>query len=398
MIIVMNKRIYAALAAALVLIGCQKTITPVPTPEPPVPQEPPVAQMKARSIPAVGDLSLHEKVCQMFSLRPEALEGTKTQMTVLTDRMKATFKEYPVGGFTLFAGNIVSPYQCAPFTDDLHDLGCYPLLSIDEEGGRVARIGNNASFNVPRISSAYDIGSTGDSLQALKAGAAIGEYLLKNGFDIDFAPVADVWTNPDNTVIGNRAFGTDPYKVASMSSEFLKGLRSINVEGCLKHFPGHGNTSTDSHYGYATTGKNWDELLECEMIPFKRGISKGAKLIMTAHVSVPEVTFSELPSTLSRVMLTEKLRGELGFDGVIVTDAIEMGAITKQFSVEEAAVMAVQAGADLITLPNDFKAAIAAIEAAVQAGDITTQRIDESVARILDLKRSILESRGLLIK
>lgn len=394
----MNKRIYAALTAALVLIGCQKTVTQVPTPNPPILQEPPTAQMKARSIPDVSDLSLHEKVCQMFFLRPEALEGTSTQMTILTDRMKATFKEYPVGGFTLFAGNIISPFQCAPFTDDLHDLGCYPLLSVDEEGGTVARIGRNTSFNVPRIGSAYDIGSTGDSLQALKAGAIVGEYLLKNGFDIDFAPVADVWTNPDNTVIGKRAFGTDPYRVASMSSEFLKGLQTMNVEGCLKHFPGHGNTSTDSHYGYATTGKNWDELMECEMIPFKRGISKGAKLIMTAHVSVPKVTFSELPSTLSQLMLTEKLRGELGFRGVIVTDAMGMGAIIQQFKIEEASVMAVQAGADIILVPNDFKAAIAAIEAAVRAGDITVERIDESVARILGIKRSILESRGLLIK
>lgn len=394
----MRNKIYAALAAALVLTGCQKAVVPVPTPNPPIPQEPPTAQMKARSIPAVSELSLHEKVCQMFFLRPEALEGTTTQMTILTDRMKATFKEYPVGGFTLFAGNIISPFQCAPFTDDLHDLGCYPLLSIDEEGGTVARIGRNTSFDVPRIGSAYDIGSTGDSLQALKAGATIGEYLKKNGFDIDFAPVADVWTNPENTVIGKRAFSTDPFKAASMSSEFLKGLQSMNVEGCLKHFPGHGNTSTDSHYGYATTGKNWDELMDCEMIPFQRGISKGAKLIMTAHVSVPEVTFTELPSTLSYVMLTEKLRGELGFQGVIVTDAMGMGAITQQFTIEEASVMAVLAGADIILVPSDFKAAIAAIEAAVQAGDITTQRIDESVARILGLKRGILESRGLLIK
>lgn len=386
------------IAAAVALNGCQKNIEPfTPTP-PPSYQEPPTATLKQRSIPAPAELSLHDKVCQMFFLRPEALEGTTTQAVSLSDRMKATFKEYPVGGFTLFAGNILSPYQCAPFTDELHDLGCYPLLSIDEEGGTVARIGKNSSFNVTRIGSAFDIGSTGDSQQAFNAGRIIGDYLLKNGFDIDFAPVADVWTNPQNTVIGKRAFSTDPDQAAQMSSQFLSGLQFEKVEGCLKHFPGHGNTSTDSHYGYATTGKTWEQLLECEMIPFKKGIATGAKMIMTAHVSAPNVTNDDLPSTLSRVMLTEKLRGELGFEGIIVTDAIEMGAITKQFSVDEATLLAIKAGADIILIPNDFKKAIAAVEAAIQAGEIPESRIDESVARILDLKRSILKSRGLLIE
>lgn len=387
------------LLSAFCLVCCQKINVPEPAPTPdPIYQNPPTATMKPRSIPALEELTLHQKVCQLFFLRPEALEGTTTQMCMLTDKMKATFRDYPVGGFTLFAGNITTPFQCAPFTDDLHDLGFYPLLSIDEEGGTVARIGRNTSFNVPRIGSAYDIGITGDSLKAYNAGKTIGEYLLANGFDIDFAPVADVWTNPQNTVIGKRAFSTDAYTAASMSSEFLMGLQSEKIQGCLKHFPGHGDTSTDTHYGYATTGKYWDELLECEMIPFKRGISKGAKIIMTAHVSAPNVTHTDLPSTLSEVMLTDKLRGELGFEGIIVTDAIEMGAISKQFSIESAAVMAVQAGADIVLIPNDFKAGIAAIEAAVAAGEITEERIDESVARILDLKRSILESRGLLVK
>lgn len=387
-----------SIAAAIALNGCQKNVGPFTPPPTPPYQEPPTATMKERSIPELSELSPHEKVCQMFFLRPEALEGTTTQAVNLTDRMKATFKEYPVGGFTLFAGNILSPYQCAPFTDDLHDLGFYPLLSIDEEGGTVARIGKNSLFDVPRIGSAFDIGSTGDSQQAFNAGRIIGDYLLKNGFDIDFAPVADVWTNPQNTVIGKRAFSTNPNEAAEMSSEFLLGLQFEKVEGCLKHFPGHGNTSTDSHYGYATTDKTWPELLECEMIPFKEGIAKGARMIMTAHVSAPNVTQDELPSTLSHVIITDKLRGELGFDGIIITDAIEMGAITKQFSVDEATLLAIKAGADIILIPDDFKKAICAVEAAIQSGEIPESRIDESVGRILALKRSILKSRGLLIE
>lgn len=358
----------------------------------------PVAKQVPRTIASVADLSLHEKVCQMIFLRPEALDPAGVSKMNLTEAMKQTFAEYPVGGFTLFAANIFSPFQCVPFTDDLHDLANYPLLSVDEEGGTVARIAKNAAFSVTNIGSAYDIGATGDNTKAFGAGGYVGEYLLKYGFDIDLAPVADVWTNPENKVIGKRAFSSDPQQAARMSSQFLLGLRDQHVEGCLKHFPGHGDTETDSHYGFATTYKTWEELLECEMIPFKEGIKNGVKMIMTAHVETPNVTGDSTPATLSRMMLTDILRGELGFKGVIVTDAFEMQAITDYYSVTEAALMAVKAGVDVILVPGSFKTIISAIEKAVEEGEISEERITESAERILDLKRSILESRGLLKK
>ena len=169
---------------------------------------------------------------------------------------------------------------------------------------------------------------------------------------------------------------------------YLNGLESAGVIGTLKHFPGHGDVSTDTHYGYASTDKTWDEMLKCEMIPFKAGIKAGAQMIMTAHIAAPKVSGDDLPATLSSVILQDKLRGELGFDGVIVTDAMDMGAITKQFSNAEAAIKSIQAGVDVVLCSREFTQVFDAVVKAVEKGEIKESRIDESVKRILKLKKS----------
>ena len=181
-----------------------------------------------------------------------------------------------------------------------------------------------------------------------------------------------------------------------MVGEFLTGLKCAKVEGCLKHFPGHGDTKADSHYGYAETLKTWEEISACEMIPFRRGIEKGVKLIMTAHISAPNVTGSSVPSTLSPLMLTDKLRGELGYKGLIITDAMGMGAITLEYGPGDATLEAIKAGADIILAPENYEAAFDAVLAAISSGTIPLSRIEESAARVLDLKREILRSRGML--
>ena len=194
-------------------------------------------------------------------------------------------------------------------------------------------------------------------------------------------------TNPDNIIIGPRAFSDDPETAADFVVSYLNGLDSAGIVGTLKHFPGHGDVKADTHFGYAQTNKTWKDLLKCEMIPFKAGIKAGAQMIMTAHIAVPKVTGDDLPSTLSPVILQDKLRGELGFDGVIVTDAMDMGAITKQFSSTEATITAIQAGVDIILCPQDFVDAFDAVVKAVEKGEIKESRIDESVKRILKLKK-----------
>ena len=345
----------------------------------------------------VNKMTLREKVGQMFFVRPEALDTSIhwTEYAELTDYklqkvnkiMRALNEKYPVGGVILFAHNIADESQLASFIKEIKALNGSPLLAIDEEGGRVARIANNGSFDVPKYESMAAIAESGDPTEAYNAAFTIGSYVKDYGFDIDFAPVADVNTNPENIIIGPRAFSDDPETAADFVVSYLNGLDSANVIGSLKHFPGHGDVKTDTHSGYAETNKTWDEMLKCEMIPFKAGIEAGAQMIMTAHIAAPKVTGDDLPSTLSPVILQEKLRGELGFKGVIVTDAMDMGAITKHFSNSEAVIKAIQAGVDIILCPRDFDKTYDAVVAAVEKGDIKESRINESVARILELKK-----------
>lgn len=315
------------------------------------------------------EMSLTEKVGQLFYVRPEAL-----------------LDSIPVGGVVIFAKDILDPEQLHALVDTLHALPYEPLVCIDEEGGRVARIGNNPAFDVPRFASMAAVAASGKPADAYACGNAIGTYLKEYGIDVDFAPVADVNTNPSNPVIGTRAFSGDPAVAAPMVVAYLQGLKDAGVLGCIKHFPGHGDTRTDTHYGYAQSLKTWEEMLACEMIPFKAGIDWGTPMVMTAHIAAPKVTGSDIPSTLSSVMLTEKLRGELGYEGVIITDGMGMGAITRQYSSGEAALKALQAGADVILLPESLQEAFDAVQAAVADSTLTQARLDASVRRILRMR------------
>ena len=346
---------------------------------------------------AIQKMSIREKVGQMFFVRPEALDTTihwneyaelpDYKLEQVNKTMLAVNKDYPIGGMILYAHNIVDENQLKKFIDEIRELKGSPLLAIDEEGGRVARIANNENFDVPKYESMAAIAKSDDPEEAYKAAFTIGSYVKKYGFDIDYAPVADVNTNPDNIVIGPRAFSDDPETAAKFVVSYLNGLESAGVIGTLKHFPGHGDVSTDTHYGYASTDKTWDEMLKCEMIPFKAGIKAGAQMIMTAHIAAPKVSGDDLPATLSSVILQDKLRGELGFDGVIVTDAMDMGAITKQFSNAEAAIKSIQAGVDVVLCSREFTQVFDAVVKAVEKGEIKESRIDESVKRILKLKQ-----------
>ncbi len=234
-----------------------------------------------------------------------------------------------------------------------------------------------------------EIGKTGDTKNAYEAGSVIGTYLRHYGFDVDLAPVADVNTNPKNPVIGTRSFSDDPKEAAKMVCAFIKGLDEAGVAACVKHFPGHGDTQTDSHFGYAQTTKTWEEILACEMVTFKAAIAKDVPMIMTAHIGTPNVTGNELPSTLNPVILTEKLRGELGYKGIIITDGMAMGAITRQYESGEAAILSLQAGADIILGPKNFIEAFDAVMKALEDGTLTEERVNESVRRTLTLKANL---------
>ncbi len=338
-------------------------------------------------------MTLREKVGQLFFLRPEALDSAiqyensaqlpEFALQQVNEQMRETARRYPLGGVVLFGHNMKDEPQLRRFVEELRALDGHPLLCVDEEGGRVARLANNPAFGLPRYESMAAFQS---DREAGEAAYTIGSYLARYGFDIDFAPVADVNTNPDNIVIGNRAFSDDPQVAAGRVKAYVKGLRKAGIKGCLKHFPGHGDTRADTHFGYAVSQKNWAQMQACELIPFKAGIAAGVPLVMSAHISAPAVTGSEVPSTLSPLILQEKLRGELGFDGVIVTDALEMGAITRQYTAAQACVLAIQAGADVLLCVKDYPVAFEAVLSAVERGEISEARLDASVRRILRLK------------
>ena len=355
---------------------------------------PPTDEIEAQ----LQQMTLRQKVGQMFYVRPESLDPSidhETQnikllrLQEVNQAMTELNKNYPVGGIILFAHNIKDEAQLSMFISQIRALNGSPLLCIDEEGGRVAYIANNGNFDVEKFTSMESIGQTGDPTKAYYCGNTIGTYLHKYGFDIDFAPVADVNTNPENRVIKDRAFSDDPYVAAPMVTSYLQGLRDAGVEGCIKHFPGHGDTKADTHHGYAESLKTWKEILNCEMTTFKAGIRSGCRLIMTAHISLPNVKGAEMPATMSSLILQDKLRGELGYQNIIVTDALKMQAITKHYGSEEAAIKGIQAGLDIMLIPLHFTKAFDAVVNAVNTGVISEERINQSVRRILKLKKAL---------
>lgn len=322
----------------------------------------------------MSHMSLREKVGQLFIVRPESGDSLD-------------FKQYPVGGYCLFAPNITDSTSLEALMGDLRSRRYSPLLCIDEEGGRVARIGRNENFDVPRFPPMKSV-ARGGADAVRDAAFAIGSYLHRFGFDVDFAPVADVDTNPDNPVIGSRAFSEDPAMAAKMVRAYLEGLSAAGVQGCLKHFPGHGDTVGDSHKGYVEVLKTWEQMQGCELLPFVAGIEAGAPMVMVGHISLPHVTGS-IPASFSDVMMIEKLRGELGFGGLIISDSMGMDAVSGRYPAEILGAEALKAGLDIILMPKNLALTFDSLVQAVEEGIITEERLDASVRRILLFKRSI---------
>lgn len=338
----------------------------------------------------VDSMSLEEKVAQLFLVQPEAIVDIGTA-TAAGDATKQAINKTPVGGFVYFSDNLQSEQQVQDMLRHVNQysedrIGLPAFLSVDEEGGTVARVASTGRFDVTDVGDMAKIGASGDVQQARQAGETIGSYLSELGFNLDFAPDADVLTNPDNTVVKKRSFGSDPRVVSDMSLAVAQGLAQHQVYSVYKHFPGHGATAGDTHQGYAYTDKTLDELKQSELIPFENAIQNNAAFIMAAHISAPRVTGDDTPASLSKTMITDILRGQMGYDGIVVTDAMNMGAVTEQYTSAQAAVKALQAGADLVLMPEDFQEAYQGVLDAVKDGTLTEQRINESVTRIVKVK------------
>lgn len=299
-------------------------------------------------------MSLEQRVGQLFMVRPEQLAGEASRLAA-SSQLGDALERFPVGGVCLFSQNMQTAQQVEDFLAQAHS--CWrnagipsPFLAVDEEGGDlVARVANSGLFNVGRVPNMGEVGASGDPARVADVGAAIAGYLADIGFNVDFAPVADVLP-------------------------------------CAKHFPGHGDTSEDSHTGAAVTQRTAQELAACEYVPFKKAIAAGCPMVMVGHIQAPRVNGNDLPASLSSQMIDGVLRGELGFEGVVVADSFEMGAVIQAFDAGEAAVRFIQAGGDLILLPLDLELAYQGVFSAVREGEISQERLDQSVLRILRAK------------
>lgn len=335
-------------------------------------------------------MTAEEKVAQLFFVRPEAITGVSAA-TAAGEATKKAFEEHPVGGIVYFAQNIQNPTQVTSMLANTQEYadetsGFPVFLGVDEEGGQVARIAGNANFDVTRYDSMRAVGESGNTANARTAGTAIGSYLKELGFNMDFAPVTDVLTNPSNVVIGDRSFGEDAEMVGEMAGAEVEGLQSAGVSSCIKHFPGHGGTSGDTHEGVVVLDKTMEMLEKQELLAFQKAMESEPDFMMVAHISLPKVLGDDTPCSLSKDIITGLIREKYKYDGIIITDALDMNAISDVYDSAQAALKAFQAGADMLLMPQDFQSAYDGTLSAVKSGEISQERLDESVGRILRVK------------
>ena len=330
-----------------------------------------------KRLPHLDELTLDEKIGQLFSVR-----GFGVFMSESSPRYAALRDEVGrdgVGGICWFAANV---YETAELTRRLQGEAKIPMLiSADLESGMGMRF-----FDTTFWPPAMAVAATGDPSLAEQEGRVVAREARALGVNHILAPVADVNVDPDNPVINARSFGEDPADVSRFVAAFVRGVQSEHVLATAKHFPGHGDTHTDSHLSMPTISASRERLEQVELVPFRAAIDAGVKSVMIGHLAVPALDPSALPATISHSIIDGVLRKELGYDGLVVSDAFDMGGITEHFDAGEAAVRAIEAGEDQVLLPADTDAAIAGVKAAVRSGRISEARIDQSVKRILDAK------------
>ncbi|AST56995.1 beta-glucosidase [Thermoanaerobacterium thermosaccharolyticum] len=330
----------------------------------------------------IRNMTLDEKIGQMLMVGFHSDE--------YDDHIDELVSKYKIGNIILFSRNVKEKYQLAKLNRDIQDnvmknTKIPAFIAIDQEGGMVTRIYKDATYLPGNMA----IAATNDIENAYLIGSIAGEELRALGININFAPVLDVNNNPYNPVIGVRSYGENSDVVARFGINYIKGLQEKGVIATAKHFPGHGDTSVDSHIDLPVVQHDKNRLYNVELYPFINAIKNGVGAIMTAHILFPAFEDEKLPATLSYNILTNLLRLELKFHGLIMTDCMEMNAIAKYFGTEKAAAIAVKAGADIVLISHTKELQIGAfseIKRAIESGDISLDRIDESVTRILNMK------------
>ena len=365
----LKQKLILGLVTSLIfgLLGCEDTLSDMERAD------------KSKSIEdLVNEMTLDEKIGQMIVA---GFNGTDVNEELIN-----LVNINKVGGVILFKRNIETSQQLKELNNNIEGLNKeIPLfISVDEEGGRVNRLPSD----MENFQSAKEVGLKNDKEYAYNNGKSIGESLKVTGFNMNYAPVLDIFSNPQNTVIGDRAFGSNTEIVSTMGIATMKGIEDEGIISVVKHFPGHGDTLVDSHYGLPIVDKTLDQLENFEFIPFKKAIKEGCKSIMVSHILLDKVD-NENPSSMSKIVITDILREQLGFDGVIITDDMNMKAITENYTIEDASVKSIIAGCDILLIGSGtgyVNKVIDAIKDAILNGYISEDRIDESVTRIIKLK------------
>lgn len=356
-----------------------------------------VRTLEERQIDAyMESMSLEEKVGQLFYISTGALMQPEHQytdvVTQITEHEVASLKTYQPGGIIVMGPSMESDSQVRTLIRDLQNSSKIPLfIGVDEEGGVVSRMGDNENISVPNHGDMSVIGVTNDPERAYALGATLAEELRPYGINMDFAPVTDVLTNPNNYEIGNRSFGSDPQLVGSMAAKEVAGLQENGISAVTKHFPGHGDVSGNSHNNMQLVDTDVETLMNREFVSFRQCIDADTDTILVSHLVLTHVD-AEHPSCLSKEVVNGLLRQQLGYDGVVMTDSFQMGSITDNYSQGEASVMALEAGCDMVLMPLEYDAAYRAVLDAVASGRMTEEQINEKCYRILRLKAK----RGLL--
>ena len=327
----------------------------------------------------MDDMTIEEKIGQMIF--------AFYNKDVVDDELKDIITNTKIGGFVLFAKNFSTYEKTLSFIKEVKKYNSIPLfISIDQEGGKIQRLNELRDVSVSDIPYMYDLGSMNDKELSYNVGKVIAEELRVFGINMDFAPVLDIYSNSLNTVIGKRAFGSDYKTVTDNALSLAKGLEDNGIIPVYKHFPGHGDTIIDSHEDLPIITKSREELLNFELIPFKRAIESGANIIMVGHLAVPSITKDNIPASLSKKLISDFLKDELGYRGLVITDALNMKALTNYYSEDELCPIAVKAGVDLLLMPPSPKVCLTSVINEIQKGNISIDRINESVRKILKLK------------
>ena len=336
-------------------------------------QNPEAAAVAARAAvdERIGAMTLEQKVAQLFIVTPEALVEGVSQVTQAGDMTREGVTAHPVGGIVYFAQNLLDPEQTTTMLANVKqfyaDAGnVAPFIAVDEEGGTVVRVADNEAFGAQDVGDASALGSAGDTEAAKRAAEQIADYLMPLGFNLDFAPVADVVDPLRSDTMGLRSFSSDAAVAADMVRAEVEGFRDKKMLCCAKHFPGIGAAAGDSHEGAITIEATNEELETVDLVPFRAAIEAGVPMIMVGHVSLPNIVGDSTPAPLSSAVVQGMLRDSLGYTGIIVTDSLSMGAITDYYTPAEAAVAALKAGCDIPLMPERLDEAYQGVLSAVQ--------------------------------